>query len=514
MAWIRGSVVVLFALVAPFAPAEAKEASDGRVVQSPLGEALDHAVQTSTGGGFWGAILVARKDQVLLAKAYGNADYRNRPNTTATLFEIASASKPFTSAAILKLQEQGKVNVGDPLSKFFPDIPEDKRDIRLLQLMTHTSGIWRKAGVPYHSTIAREQYVPKVLDVPRKHKPGQRFEYNNAGYALLAAIVEVASGASFEDYCHEHLFTPAGMAHTGFIQDKRLADKPVAHRLGVPGKSAHDWHWGWGYRGMGGIVTNVHDLYRWHVALRDGKVLNKQSLAAYYRPLLNNYALGWQVEQTGRDGIRVSHGGGVQGFRCMYERDLGEDSVIVVLSNSEQDPTAVAKTIRNTLHPPPRVTASIDTSGYELTSSRAAEVGSGAKWDVGRDGKSTTLTLQDGDKRVATIRVPPSLVARMLKQLDTAIRVRSRDDEGKPAAVEGGVYLAAYPKTWRTFDLDEELRIRVLPEYVGVGPDDKRVVDKRVVFVLSDAKHRMWPVMLKMNVAAAKQLRALFAGGK
>ena len=142
-----------------------------------------------------------------------------------------------------------------------------------------------RAASGTRARIPRKAYLKRVLGEPLLSEPGAKFEYSNVGYALLAAIVEEVTRGPFEDYCEKHLFKPAKMRDTGFIGDRDLAKtKRASARKGDRGKTAAEWHWGWGYRGMGGVVSTVHDLHRWDRALRSGKVLDDATREILYRP--------------------------------------------------------------------------------------------------------------------------------------------------------------------------------------------------------------------------------------
>jgi CubicO group peptidase (beta-lactamase class C family) len=256
---------LLLCLLAPLAAA-----GDGTVVLGEEGAALDADVQRASGGAFWGVVLVAKGGETLLAKGYGNADYASRPNAPDTLFEIASTSKSFTAAAILKLEMDGKLRVDDPIAKHLKGVPKDKRGITIHHVLTHTSGLSPNVGVPYASTVSRPEFIRFVLSKPLESAPGEKFAYCNSAYALLAAIVEEVTGKSFEEYSRKKLFEPAGLVDTGFIGDEALDGARVTVRRERlrPGATARDWFWGWGYRGMGGVVTTAQDLLRWDRALR------------------------------------------------------------------------------------------------------------------------------------------------------------------------------------------------------------------------------------------------------
>ena len=318
------------------AAAKKARASAKPVVKGSLGRSLDEAVLKAGGEDFWGSVLVAKKGRVLLAKGYGMADHKRKPNTPLTLFEMASASKQFTAAAILHLQQRKKLKVTDTLGTFFKDVPEHTKDIQLHHLLTHTSGISPRSGVAYASPITRDRFVAQMLSGDLVSSPGEKYEYCNAAYALLAAVVEEVADVSFEAYTQKWIFGPAGMSSTGFIGDKKLARSKQAsvRKIREPGSwNAAKWHWGWGYRGMGGVVTTVYDLLRWDRALRGDKILNKESREQLYRPFKDGYAYGWRVAKVARGRRKVEHTGNVEGYGTSLIRHLEDDVLIVVFSN-------------------------------------------------------------------------------------------------------------------------------------------------------------------------------------
>lgn len=184
---MKHAVLVLLLSLSFLAPLPQADAAEDEVVEGSLGRKLDQAVWKGSRGDFWGAVLVAKDGEILLAKGYGEADYDERPNTANTLFEIASTSKQFTPAAVLRLHQDGKLKVTDAIAKHLRGVPKDKRGITIHHLLAHTSGIPGNAGVPYASKMARKQYVKHVLAQPLVSEPGTIFAYNNAAYALLAA---------------------------------------------------------------------------------------------------------------------------------------------------------------------------------------------------------------------------------------------------------------------------------------------------------------------------------------
>ena len=341
-------VLALMGVVASFAHARQARPSDEPVVKGSLGREMHTRVTDVGGEDFWGAVLVAKKGKVVLAHGYGLADHERMPFTPLTLFEVASISKQFTAAAILRLAQDGKLKVTDTLDSFFKHLPEYASKIQIHHLITHTSGLAPAVEPPYASDMSRDEAVRFILRRDPVAEPGAEFRYSNAGYSLLAAVIEEASGKSFEDYLRKTLFKPAGMDDTGFISDKRLVRKKnVATRRSGDGRewTAADWHWGWGYRGMGGVVTHLYDMLKWDRALRGEKILSKKFKKIFYAPEKKAYAYGWYVHHMGRNSRRVEHTGNVPSLGSMFVRYLEEDLTVVVFSKHAKPAYEVARAL-------------------------------------------------------------------------------------------------------------------------------------------------------------------------
>ncbi|MGE3172117.1 MAG: serine hydrolase domain-containing protein [Planctomycetota bacterium] len=473
-----------------------------------LGPALDRALQLDQGGRFWGAVAVARGGEELLAKGYGFADYRDRPITADTRFEIASVSKQFTAVAVLRLVQKGRLQLDATLGDLFAAVPADKAAITVHQLLTHTAGLSPRAGVPYAWRGDRAAYVARILGEPLATAPGAAFAYANVGYALLAAIVEEVTGGSFEDWSRVEVFAAAGLRDTGFVGDEALQDPARSTvRLGDPNlRVAADWSWGWGYRGMGGVVSTARDLLRWNRALRRGALLEDATLAAFLQVAKDDYACGVFVAATERGTRRVHHSGSVAGYRAWLVNLLDEDADVVVLTNDQCDPRAVAQVLEQTLLPSPALTLTIDTGPYEVGNHRSCELGDAARLRVAVVDGGFAIALVDGardDHEAARLVVPKHRAAKVQAQLEAAIRGARADGV---EAVEAGLYLSVYPADARTLELGDGLELNVMPRYRGMGEGGKPVVDERVTFVVVDSARGIWPVMVKLGPRAAAQL--------
>jgi CubicO group peptidase (beta-lactamase class C family) len=272
--------------------------------------------------GFAGALVVAQGGEPLVAGGYGLADRERGMRWTPSIVStVGSITKQFTGAAILALQEDGRLSVDDPITDYFDDVPEDKRQITLHQLLTHTSGIVDVDGAGDWDPILREEFVRLAMGQELAYAPGEGYDYSNAGYSLLGAIIEQVTGTSYEEYVRQRLFLPAGMFETGYILARwgegRMAQ---GYREGetwgtVLGRPLADDGPYWALRANGGIHSTAFDMLRWGQALLTGRPLSAESMSAYWSPHADEgggdsfYGYGWVVMDA--DGTRViTHNGG------------------------------------------------------------------------------------------------------------------------------------------------------------------------------------------------------------
>ncbi len=307
------------------------------VVRPGMGAALDDFLTALTPYGFAGALLVSNDGEIELSKGYGMADVGDGvPNTAATIFTTGSVTKQFTAAAILRLEMDGLLSTDDLLSDHVDGVPEDKQTITLHNLLTHTSGIVQSTGSDFE-VVGRDEMIRRAMDAPLAFEPGTQMMYSNAGYSLLAAVVEIVSGRTYEDYLAEHILTPAGMTMTGY----RLPDwsrAVVAHWYtgdtdnGTPLDRDYPY---WNLIGNGGILSDLGDMFRWYEALKGEAVLNEHEKRKLWTPFLNDYGYGWDVLQSPR-GLLVQHDGGSDlGASAEFRWFVDEDMVIVLFCNRD-----------------------------------------------------------------------------------------------------------------------------------------------------------------------------------
>ena len=295
------------------------------------------------------AVLVAQDGKILFERGYGLADIEHHvPVTPQSQFRIGSITKQFTAAAILKLQEQGKLSVQDKLSKYIPDFPRGG-EVTLHHLLTHTSGIHSytsKAGFMHSVTNATttEALIDSFKHDPYDFDPGQKWAYDNSGFLLLGYIVEKVSGQPYSDFLRTTFFEPLGMTNTGvYRKGLHLPHEALGYQY-TDGKfsRAKDWDMSWA-GGAGAIYSTVEDLYRWNEALFNGKVLTPASLKAAFTPVKtrenkedsspDGYGYGWMLS-TLRGAQEISHGGGLNGFSSYLLRVPAKHFTVVALANA------------------------------------------------------------------------------------------------------------------------------------------------------------------------------------
>lgn len=294
------------------------------------------------------AVAIAKAGETVFADGYGMASLELRvPLTADSVFDIGSAAKQFTAAGIVLLEQDGKLSLDDPLSRFVPELPEWSRRTTLRQMLHHTSGIRdytslldlagaRTADVTTETEALEMLARQKGLDFP----PGTKYSYSNSGYFLLSVVVKRASGRSLRDFAAERIFVPLGMTSTRFVDDhrevvpRRASGYSKARGASVFRVAASDWE----QNGDGGLQTTVGDLLKWDRNFDDPKVGGAALVQALTTPgkLANgnpiDYALALRVDRD-RGLARVRHGGSWAGFRAEFLRYPERRVTVVTMCN-------------------------------------------------------------------------------------------------------------------------------------------------------------------------------------
>jgi CubicO group peptidase (beta-lactamase class C family) len=331
-----------FVLLAATANAQTRDrARIGAVADSIVGEAL----KGGRAAGMSVAVVLGRDTVVM--KGYGLADLEfNVPTPPRAIYEIGSITKQFTAAAVLQLQEQGKLSLDDDVTKFLPDYPAKGRRITLRRLLDHTSGIKGYTELPEFGTLMmrklpRDSLVALFSSKPFDFEPGEAAIYNNSAFFLLGLVIEKASGQTYEEYVKKNLFERAGMSDSRYCSERAVV-KNRAHGYDAgPGgqllRAAYLDH-SWPYA-AGSLCSTVEDLMAWNHALHGGRVLS----AASYRELITpgsikdgtrlRYAKGIAVDSLLGHRV-IQHGGGINGFVSDLKYFPDDSLHIAVLINT------------------------------------------------------------------------------------------------------------------------------------------------------------------------------------
>jgi CubicO group peptidase (beta-lactamase class C family) len=290
---------------------------------------------------FSGSVLVARDGKVVFSKGYGMANLEFEiPNRSQTKFRLGSITKQFTAAAILILQERGKLSVQNPVCNYVDGCPASWSEITIHHLLTHTSGIPNYTNFPdWQKTmmipVTIDSLIGRFKDKPLEFKPGTKMSYGNSGYVTLGYIIEKVAGESYESFLQKNIFGPLQMTNTGYdTHDKILKNRATGYAM-VDGKTVNS-----PYLDMtvpyaaGALYSTVEDLFIWNEALFNDKLLSAKSREAMMTPFQNNYAYGLAVDQQFKRKI-VMHGGGINGFLTVLARFPEEKVTIVVLRNDD-----------------------------------------------------------------------------------------------------------------------------------------------------------------------------------
>jgi CubicO group peptidase (beta-lactamase class C family) len=307
---------------------------------------------------------IKKKGEIIFSKAYGMADLeRNIPLTLTSIIEAGSVSKQFTAAAILLLEQQGKLSLKDDIRKYIPEVPNYGTVITLEQMMHHTSGLrdwgsiakltgWERTTKTYTNNDALEIIAAqKELN----NVPGAEFIYSNSNYNLLAIVVLRVSGKSLAEFTKQYIFTPANMSHTEWRDNhKRIVkDRAIAYSITKNGYETEmpneDVY------GNGGLLTTTEDLLKWNDYYLSGKLgtpslFSKQTKTeAFNNGKMGKYGAGLFISKY-RGTNSIEHDGATAGFRSDLVLFPDQNLSISFLSNTSQfdnESSSIIDTLKN-----------------------------------------------------------------------------------------------------------------------------------------------------------------------
>ena len=304
------------------------------------------------------SLAVIKKGEVTVNKGYGLANVEfNVAASNETVFRLGSVSKQFFTTAIMKLQEEGLLSINDSVHKFFPDAPETWRPILVKNLMSHTSGLQRESpAYDNFKMISDLGIIKAAYPLALDFKTGEKYQYCNIAYYMLAQIITQVSGIHWGKYIEEKLFAPAGM------NNSRMTDfYPI-----IPNRASGYMHKGdtllnatamFAIRPSGGFLSTSTDMIKWDKVITEKKmILKKESWEMLWQPFIKTsndeksksyYGFGWTIDEFD-DHKFVGHGGANIGFRSYYTRFVNDGlSIIVITNTDEANPVAIIKALAN-----------------------------------------------------------------------------------------------------------------------------------------------------------------------
>ena len=314
-------------------------------------------------GRFNGSILVAKNGEVIYEKysGYRNPRVKTDSISPSTPFHLASVSKTFTAMAILKLQEEGKLNINDEITKYFPGVPLP--GVTIKSLLNHRSGI--PNYVHYMERLGwdrnRQMTNQDVLDFIKARRndiqigpPDRRFSYSNTNYALLALIIEKVTGQTFPEFMRIAFFSPLGMNDTYVFT---MADSSRFLQSYFSSGRQYAFDYLDQVYGDKNIYSTVRDMLKWDRALYAGTWFKQSTLDSAFvgysfeKPGINNYGLGWRMFALKSGKKFVYHNGWWHGNRTAFYR-LPDDSVsIIAFSNNDYTRVYSCKNIADIFGP-------------------------------------------------------------------------------------------------------------------------------------------------------------------
>jgi len=299
------------------------------------------------------SLAVIKHGKAIVNKGYGLANVElNVPVTSASAIRLGSVSKQFFATAIMKLMEEGKLSIEDSVHQFFPDAPETWRAIKIKHLMSHTSGLQREGPAYDNFNIQPDLNIIKsAYKLPLDFKTGEKYQYCNLAYFMLAEIIKQVSGMPWQDYIHDKLFVPAGMNNTyltDFYQTIPNRANGYMHRHDTLVNATAMF----AIRPSGGFISTSSDMIKWEKAIREENIiLKKEHWEKLWQPFIKTsdkpnsklyYGFGWMINEYKGNKI-VFHDGANIGFRSAFIRYVDQGLSIIILTNTDEaQPASIA----------------------------------------------------------------------------------------------------------------------------------------------------------------------------
>jgi CubicO group peptidase (beta-lactamase class C family) len=297
------------------------------------------------------SIALIKDGSLIKAEAYGLADVEHRiPARPDTVFKIGSVSKQFIAAGIMLLVQDGRMAVGDKVNRYLAGAPRSWEAVTIRHLLTHTSGLVREApGFDPYRLQPDADVIETAYSVPLRFTPGEKHEYSNLGYFVLAEIIHRISGKPWGDFLNERVFIPLGMTATRVTTLADIVPNRARGYVWKAGKLQNEDDWP-AVRPSGAFLSTALDLAKWEAALLGDQVLKEPIKKEMWTPVgLNDgrtfpYGFGWQLDDWPADspvptGVpMIRHGGSMNGFRAGYTRWPSRRLSVIILTNLSNAP--------------------------------------------------------------------------------------------------------------------------------------------------------------------------------
>ena len=298
------------------------------------------------------ALGVYRDGKIVKAEGYGVANLEwDAPVKPDTIFQSGSVGKQFAATAVMMLVEEGKVGLDDPVQKYFPDAPATWKNIKVRNLLSHTSGLGEyengprtKPDGPFYLRLdmTEDEMYKRIAAMPMDFQPGEDWSYRNTNYVLLGILIHRVTGKFYGDYLQERIFKPLGMNTTRIISEADIVPHRAAGYELVKGQWKNQ-EWvspTFNSTADGTLYFTVLDLEKWDAALYTEKLLKRSSFDQMWtvmklnngQPNKANYGFAWDINQVNGHKV-IEHGGAWQGFTCDISRYVDDKLTIVVLTN-------------------------------------------------------------------------------------------------------------------------------------------------------------------------------------
>jgi len=291
------------------------------------------------------ALAVIKDGKMIIARGYGFANVEHQvPVKPETIFQSGSTGKQFTATAVMMLVEDGKLNLDDKITKYFPDGPEAWRNITVRHMLTHTSGM---TDYPEDFDLRRDytedELYQRIKTIPLAFQPGEKWSYSNLAYVMLGILIHKISGKFYGDFLQERIFKPLDMSTARIINEADIVPNRAAGYRVVDGQIKNQ---SWvsptlNTTADGALYLTIYDMAKWDAALYTEKLLKKSSLEQMWTPVKLNdgtthpYGFGWALGEV-RGHRVIEHGGSWQGFKAYIARYVDDKMTVILFANQSR----------------------------------------------------------------------------------------------------------------------------------------------------------------------------------